>query len=256
MKALRWSILLGGMLAWGCGAPDQTSDQKIFGGTKVDKDGWPSTVAVTGWLSGMRCSGTAVAPNLIITAAHCVDGYTTGGTFVYTGEGAWLGLTKGQYKAEKISRSPKYGQADGGWNDIGYIKLEKALDLPASAYVKILTDAKEREELLKIGNISHIVGYGNRESGGFGQKYEADAKITDVNDNEVSIGGDGIDSCQGDSGGPAYGRLANGEWRVYGVVSRGGACGTGGVWGLMHANICWVQEDSGVSLGLPEGFCS
>lgn len=256
MKTLRWSVLLGAISAWGCGSPQESSETKIYGGSKVEKDGWPSTVAVTGFLLGMRCSGTAVAPNLVITAAHCLDGYSAAGTNVYTGEGAWLGLAKGQYKASKINRSPKYSQSDEGWNDIGYIKLAKPLDLPRSAFVKILVDEKEREELLQVGNISRIVGYGNRESGGFGQKYEADAKITGLNSNEIAIGGDGIDSCQGDSGGPAYGQLASGEWRVYGVVSRGGACGTGGIWGLMHANICWIQEDSGVDLDLPEGYCS
>ena len=73
--------------------------------------------------------------------------------------------------------------------------------------------------------------------------------------NEIAVGGGGKDSCQGDSGGPVYGQLKSGEWRVYGVTSRGGSCGTGGIYGLMHANICWVQEGAGESLGLPAGSC-
>ena len=42
---------------------------------------------------------------------------------------------------------------------------------------------------------------------------------------EIAVGGGGKDSCNGDSGGPVYGQLKTGEWRVYGVTSRGGACG-------------------------------
>ena len=250
------TLALASLIASSCGqTPVEKSDPSIYGGKKVEGGQWPGTVAITGLL-GMYCSGTLVNPRLVITAAHCISAFSPGGTFVYVGEGWVLGLIKGQHKALRKAASPKYSQAgEGGWNDIGYIVLEKPVDLPSSAYVPILTDAEEAKELLAPGKISHIVGFGNREDGGIGRKFEADAQITEVNDNEVAIGGGGIDSCQGDSGGPAYGRLANGQWRVYGVVSRGGDCGKGGLWGLMQANICWIQKDSGIDLQLPQGTC-
>lgn len=231
----------------------ETSESKIYGGTKVPAGGWPGTVGITSFL-GMHCSGTAITPRVVITAGHCA-GASIGSTYVYVGEGAFFGLVKGQYKASRIVASPLYGQGNSEDNDISYILLEKPLDLPADAYIPVLTDADEVNELLKVGAKAHLVGYGNREDGGTGRKYEADTTVTQVNDNEVSIGGDGIDTCQGDSGGPVYGQLENGEWRVYGVTSRGGACGTGGIYGRMDANICWIQEDSGQDLGLPDGYC-
>ncbi len=238
-------------LAMGCGASGGSdSESKIYGGTKVTAGAWPSTVAITSFL-GMHCSGTAITPRVVITAGHCA-GASIGSTFVYTGEGKFFGLMKGQYKASRIVASPLYSNSN---NDIAYILLEKPLDLPASAYVPVLTDADEVEELLGVGANAHVVGFGNREDGGTGRKYEVDAPVTEVNDNEVTIGGGGKDSCQGDSGGPVYGQLASGEWRVYGITSRGGACGTGGIYGRMDANICWVQEHSGQDLGLPAGFC-
>lgn len=214
---------------------------------------WPGAVAITSFL-GMHCSGTAISPRVVITAGHCA-GASIGPTYVYVGSGKIFGLMKGQYKATRVVASPLFKESDSGWNDISYILLDKPLDLPASAYVPVLTNPVELAELIKIGAKAHLVGFGNREDGGIGKKYEVDAPVTDVNDNEVTIGGNGLDSCQGDSGGPAYGKLANGQWRVYGIVSRGGACGTGGQYGRMDANICWVQSDSGQDLGLPKGYC-
>lgn len=248
------SILVSSVLLSGCGSTaGEDSQEKIYGGTKVAAGEWPSAVALTSFL-GYHCSGTAITPRVVITAAHCA-GASIGSTYVYVGEGKSFGLMKGQHKAARIKASPLFKESDAGWNDIAYILLEKPLDLPPSAYIKVATDAAELEELLAVGATSHLVGFGAREDGGMGKKYEVDAPVTATNDNEVTIGGNGLDSCQGDSGGPAYGKLANGEWRVYGVVSRGGACGTGGLYGRMDANICWVQEDSGQDLGLPEGFC-
>jgi secreted trypsin-like serine protease len=239
-----------------CSAQPEMSQEKIYGGTKTQAGAWLSTVAL---VSGGRmfCSGTAINPRLVITAAHCVQGVSNPRKLsVYVGEGAEGGRVTTAAVAVKTAYSPKYARNPGGWNDIAYLVLENPLDLPAEAYIPVLTDAEETAELLQTGAISHLVGYGNRDTdgGGFGVKYEVDVEVTDVGDNEVALGKDGKDSCQGDSGGPAFARLKNGDWRVYGVVSRGGACGTGGIYGRMNANICWVQEDSGVDLGFAD-YC-
>ncbi len=250
-----WGFLASVVFA--CGSQqDQDSALKIYGGKKTKAGEWLNTVAITNSSGRMFCSGTVVHPRLVITAAHCVQGTSNPSSLrVYTGEGVEGGSVSPQYKGVKFAASPKYGRNPGGWNDIAYIVVDKDIAIPSSSIVPILTDADETAELLKKGVNSRIVGFGNRNGGGFGVKYETDAGITSVNDNEVSIGSNGKDSCQGDSGGPAFGQLANGEWRVYGVVSRGGACGTGGIYGLMSANICWAQDDSGVALKLPEGYC-
>ncbi len=249
------SLSLLAALSVGCGQTETIQSQaKVYGGKKVGASQWSNVVAITETGTGVYCSGTAINPRVIVTAAHCAEGIPAEDVSVYVGAGAEGGEFQGQYQAARIVASPKYSRYSSG-HDIGYILLEKPLNLPASAYVPVLTKTEEKRELLAVGKTGHIVGFGNREDGGFGQKFEVDAKVTSVSKLEINLGGDGIDSCQGDSGGPVFGKLLNGEWRFYGVTSRGGACGTGGIYGILSANICWVQDDSGVELGLPEGTC-
>lgn len=137
-----------------------------------------------------------------------------------------------------------------GMNDFAYLLLKEPLSLSPSDFIPVLTDPSEIRELIRLGARATLVGFGQTESGNFGIKYETQTTISHVNGNEVSMGGSGHDSCQGDSGGPAYAQLPTGEWRVFGVVSRGMDCGSGGEWGLMHSNICWVQEATGIDLQL------
>lgn len=247
-------------LSVACGqADEQTSESKVYGGTKVPTGNWLSTVGISQGGS-LFCTGTAITPNVVVTAAHCVRGASASSVTVYVGEGKDGGNVRGQYKASKLKASPKYSSRG---NDIAYIVLDSPLDLPDSAYVPVLTDADEIEELNAIGAKAQIVGFGLRNGNGFGLKYEVETSVVKSIStglgydaaSEIAIGGGGKDSCNGDSGGPVYGQLKSGEWRVYGVTSRGGSCGTGGIYGLIHANICWIQTDSNVDLNLPAGTC-
>jgi secreted trypsin-like serine protease len=248
------TALTAALLSCSASGP-QDSQSKIYGGVKTKAGEWMSTVALVS-NGRMFCSGTAVNPELVITAAHCIQGSTNPRRIgVYVGEGAEGGRVTAQYTAVKMAYSPKYSRNVEGWNDIAYLVLDKPMDLPESAYVPVLTDPVETAEVLQSDLSAYIVGFGNRDGGGYGVKFEVDVTITRVGENEVALGNNGKDSCQGDSGGPAFAKLKNGEWRVFGVVSRGGACGTGGIYGRMNANICWIQEDSGVDLGFAD-YCA
>jgi secreted trypsin-like serine protease len=48
-------------------------DQDVIGGAAAPAGKWPDTVAVL-WDGEQQCTGTLVAPNVVITAGHCVIG--------------------------------------------------------------------------------------------------------------------------------------------------------------------------------------
>lgn len=233
----------------------QSSQVKIYGGNEVSKTARLNVVAITDG-DGIFCSGTALTPTLIVTAAHCTIDTRAQDVKVYVGSGVEGGDVQGQYTVKKIAYSPYYDDQNYESNfDVGYLVLDEELDLPADAYTKVLVEESEIKELLVKGADSYLVGFGTRKKNGYGVKYETMTPVKKVLKNEVVIGANGKDACQGDSGGPAFGKLSNGEWRVYGVVSRGGQCGNGGNWGLLHKNICWVAKESEIDLGLPENYC-
>ncbi len=252
-------MILGYILLPSCRPSSlQPSKTGIYGGQRSPVGAWPGTVGIVRE-GRLRCTGTAINPRVVVTAAHCVE-YVTGPSRVrvYIGEGAEGSLVTGQYKVTRFAYSPLYARHDTGWNDVAYLLLDTAFDLPLDAYVPVLTNPEEIAEVLQLGKPSTLVGFGLREDGGNGLKFEVEAPIVAIGSNEVSIASDGKDTCTGDSGGPAYAQLGSGEWRVYGVTSRAIAlqspCGAGGIYGRMDANICWIQNDSGVDLGLGD-FC-
>lgn len=244
---------------------DNQSNLKIYGGTKVKKGEWQSTVGISKKGGNyIYCTGTIVHPRLVITAEHCIidgDGKPSGEYEIYVGLGGEGGIVKPQYQSEKVLNIGDI------YRDVAFITTTKEIDIDPEHIIPILYKKEERETVLAPGAYSHIVGFGkykdlHTNKTGRGLKYEAETSIDKIDPiitdgTEIKIGGnDKIkDACNGDSGGPAYGKTKDGEWRVYGIVSRGGECGHGGVSGLMHSSICEIEELSGIDLDLGD-FCS
>ncbi len=213
--------------------------QGIYGGTDVGTCGWPTTVELEG-----ACTGTLVHPQVVIYAQHCGTGYNN----IFFGENINGGAGR-TVKTEFCKTYPGGGPGTG--MDFAFCKLaEPVTDVPI---VPILMGCET--SVLQPGQEVTIVGFGNADNGPYGVKREVTTTINSINNGEAFIGGNGKDSCQGDSGGPVFVKLskslspqADDTWRVFGITSYGGACGTGGYYSMMHNGIAWFEQESGIDL--------
>ncbi len=261
MLALVYSGLLASILAWGGGEPlpaaaqlevdAGTEPQAIYGGEPVEPGDWPAVVSVA--TSSRRCTGTLVSPTLVLTAAHCLDPAPVGPVQIQFGDSVnppSIQVSSSDWGVHEDFCLP----ADCGedLHDFGWVLLSQ----PVNNVEPILpiTDQAEFDEGMRVGVELVFVGYGEDEDQQIGIKREVTASLTSFTESgrEFRAGGDGKDTCSGDSGGPALVRLGSGEVRLAGVLSRGGACGGGGIYGVPMPELCWLRDSSGVDL-LPAG---
>jgi hypothetical protein len=224
------------------------SDPLIYGGEPVEPGAWPAVVAVR---TTKLCTGTVVAPDLVLTAAHCFDPEPVTPVQVYVGDTLATSLL---FTSEEWGRHPDFclpAECGEDLHDFAWVKL--AGDIGVEPIMPI-TNQAEFDEVMKGGMELTFVGFGEDEEKIVGVKREVTASLTAFNESgrEFRAGGGGKDTCLGDSGGPALVQLATGEWRLAGVISRGGDCGLGGIYGVPLPELCWLRDDSGVDL-LPEG---
>ncbi|KOG73452.1 MULTISPECIES: S1 family peptidase [Streptomyces] len=204
--------------------PDPNPSNRIVGGTRAEQGEFPFIVRLS-----MGCGGALYAKDIVLTAAHCVDGSDATGITV---TGAVVDLESPdaiKVKSTKILVAPGY---DGKGKDWALVKLEKPIDQPT---LKIAKDPKYNE-----GEFD-IAGWGADKEGGQQQRYLLKAKVPFVDDatcqkaygdrltpgEEICTGKlhvGGVDTCQGDSGGPMFRRDEAGEYVQVGIVSWGDGC--------------------------------
>lgn len=224
------------------------ADPLIYGGEPVEPGAWPAVVAVR---TTKLCTGTLVAPDLVLTAAHCFQPVPVAPIQIYFGDT--------QVSASVVS-SDAWGShpdfclpADCGedLHDFAWVKLPSAVEIDP---IVPITNQSEFDEAMQVGVELTFVGFGQDEDEVTGIKRQVVSSLTAFNESgrEFQAGSDGKDTCLGDSGGPALVQLASGEWRIAGVISRGEECGVGGTYGVPLPELCWLRDDSGVDL-LPAG---
>lgn len=202
------------------------ADYGIIGGQDVSRSDelMRSTVGLVMMSRGSQsiCTGSIVADNIVLTAAHCMVG-VDGAVVTYGADIETAIVDKKYYPVLEVYIHPSYDpEADKNSNDIALVKFDG--NLPGdNSKVTLLGNTS----LLKNGMLATLTGYGAsiEADGKFSgssilrkvQVPLADSQFSQTEIQFSSAGGSG--ACHGDSGGPAYATI-DGELVVIGVTSR------------------------------------
>ena len=230
-------------------APDTAGSisQPIIGGETARPADYPTVVALEEQPGNWFCTGTLIARNWVLTAAHCVAEGPTTGLHARFDDADVNDTTGGRVVAiSEIHSNPVFDWE--AWdNDIALLKL--AEDVTDREPTPILRDP------VAFGTAVVDVGYGvsdNNEGGGglLRRVQKVTADCAGANDPGVSganlvcmDASDGRGSCFGDSGGPTFATI--GGARVVAGVTSGGTgdlCGAG--WDLytsVHAELAFLD---------------
>jgi MYXO-CTERM domain-containing protein len=243
----------------------------IVGGTDAATCEFPATVMMLeDDETPVMCSGSLIAPDIVLTAAHCLIPERPIVAIGFGEAGQVFGIPAFTVAPTQCEAHPDW--ANQGHTDVAYCRLaEPVTTVPI---VPLLGGCEV--DALQPGVELTIVGFGatwgsyDEEndmviSMGVGAKRWTTQIIDSVDlfTNEVNmVGANGSQSaCFGDSGGPALVELGDGTWRVVGAGShlfdpggfpgpmeKGNICGVGVAYSFAPGAIDWLESETGVDL--------
>jgi secreted trypsin-like serine protease len=210
--------------------------REVVGGDEAAAGQFPWMVRLS-----VGCGGALVAPRVVLTAGHCVNG---------TGPDDSITVTAGSndLKAKNAVEvhSVSVIRADGFQNetrgdDWAVIQLSRSLDLPTvglspgkssdtgpfvvMGWGQISESSARQQRLLRYATVPQV------SDGTCAAAYRT-VGVSLVTDQSICAGKTGVDTCQGDSGGPMVKRDATGRWIQVGITSYGLGCARKGYPGV------------------------
>ncbi|CAK0862640.1 unnamed protein product [Prorocentrum cordatum] len=244
-----------------CGAkgadstPWTSRSQRIVGGQQATSGEWPWQVSLQ-TSSGHFCGGTLIAPNWVLTAAHC---FPRSSFWVVAGlhqlsQSDSVGV---RLEVQQMHTHPNYVYWDQGYD---FVLLELAEAAPLSDNIGL---ACLPSEDIGAGEECWATGWGKVAGGSIPDVLQEGAVTTWTNADcqsywglsgmtitddmlcaQGSNAGEVTDICQGDSGGPIVCE-SGGSYFLHGVVSWGAAsCGVEnfpGVWSRITYGREWMD---------------
>jgi uncharacterized protein (TIGR03382 family) len=229
----------------------------VIGGGDAPAGAWPDVAALRDGTGKLLCTGTLVAPTIVLTAGHCdrtdlVDVLIGTDALDHPERGEVITvLTRLSYPSAASSE------------DVAALVLAR----PSVMAPRALASGWAAFDIAN-GARAVVVGYGATDAAGTVFVPALQQGMTTITDfdcatshgcnagalpaGELGAGGMGIDACPGDSGGPLYLPTAYGTF-LAGVTSRGydgqvAVCGGGSIYARADAVLGWLEQATGVAM--------
>ncbi|KAI9004109.1 trypsin-like cysteine/serine peptidase domain-containing protein, partial [Gaertneriomyces semiglobifer] len=200
----------------------------IVNGTNVKKGDHPWIAMITDKNNWQFCGGSIIAPNLALTAAHCVHDRTPENTFVKSRRWDKSKTTAQEggidFAVTKIINHPNYPKVAG--NDIAILVIKQVKNYGQGI--------PYMNKIVEHSGQYIVAGWGATKEGGPGSNILQEVRVKEVPreecrkmyppasipDTVICAHYPGYDACQGDSGGPLFT-----AWNeLSGIVSWGTGC--------------------------------
>ncbi|XP_017264382.1 elastase-1 [Kryptolebias marmoratus] len=241
----------------------EISIERVVGGDRVPySSSWPWQVSLQEYYDASYhhfCGGTLIKNTWVLTAAHCVQGYSS--LRVALGD-LQLHYSHGteQFRSVKnVYVHPDWNMDSiSSGNDIALLQLSSAVSV--NSYVRPINLPKTGE-ILPHNHPCYITGYGRTSTGGSMSNHMMKAYLpivdhqtctssgwwgSTVKINMICAGGGTQSACNGDFGGPLSCQVNN-TWYVHGITSfvSGMGCNTPQkptVFTRVSAYITWINS--------------
>jgi len=207
----------------------------------ADDAGDPEVAALLDADGNTVCTGTLVAPDAVLTAAHCFDESPPAGVYFGATPPA-LGLV---VDVASVEQHPNYDSATHA-HDIGIVRLASRPPIAAARMYAMPLSASF------VGQTIRIVGFGRTSTldDTAPQKRTGDSRVEAAADGRFTFRPAPSQTCFGDSGGPAF-AVVGGVEQLVGVTSTGDlGCNSGAT------DVVVQSFDSGFVAGYLAGAAS